>query len=85
MPLILTPEAEDDLRYWQKFNPKIYAKIKTLIRAVLSDPYSGIGKPEPLKYQYSGCWSRRIDQQYRLVYRVDDACVTILQCRYHYG
>ena len=59
-------------------------RIIRLIRDVQRDPYSGIGKPEPLKHELSGCWSRRIDQEHRLVYQIQQGKVRILPCRYHY-
>jgi toxin YoeB len=59
-------------------------RIIRLIRDVQRDPYSGIGKPEPLEHELSGCWSRRIDQEHRLVYQIQQSKVRILACRYHY-
>ena len=80
-----TPSAHKDLLYWEKKNPKKYERIKKLCHDSLKHPYKGIGKPEPLKYDMQGCWSRRIDHVNRLVYSVDnDKNVVVLSCRYHY-
>ncbi|HEV2884223.1 MAG TPA: Txe/YoeB family addiction module toxin [Pyrinomonadaceae bacterium] len=59
-------------------------RIISLIREIQRDPFRGIGKPEPLKHEFKGCWSRRIDQEHRLVYQVKDERIRILACRYHY-
>jgi toxin YoeB len=77
--------AWDDYLYWQLKDRRILARINELIRALLRDPFGGIGKPEPLKRGLSGCWSRRIDQTHRLVYRVDADEIEIVACRFHYG
>jgi toxin YoeB len=69
---------------WAKEDKKIYGKIVKLIDDLLGDPFSGIGKPEPLKYDLAGCWSRRITDEHRLVYRVTDDEIVILSCKYHY-
>ena len=77
--------AWNDYLYWQLQDRCIRLRINELIRAVLREPFGGIGKPEPLKRELSGCWSRRIDQTHRLVYRVRADEIEILACRYHYG
>jgi toxin YoeB len=77
--------AWDDYLYWQLQDRRIVARINEVIRALLRDPFAGIGKPEPLKRKLSGCWSRRIDQTHRLVYRVAADEIEILACRYNYG
>lgn len=81
-----TEQAELDLKHWQTANPKIVAKIENLILDVLEHPGSGIGKPEPLRHQLSGCWSRRINHSDRMVYSVDEENkkIIIYQLRYHY-
>ncbi len=79
-----SPVFRDDLKYWCKKNPKGAEKIFDLIEAIDRDPVNGIGKPEPLKYQESNLWSRRIDLEHRLVYRVTDDRIDFLSCRYHY-
>lgn len=64
---------------------KLFLRTMDLIDAVSRDPFAGIGKPEPLKHQLAGCWSRRINDRHRLVYRVDGQVLTVLACMYHYG
>ncbi len=85
MEINWTKNAADDLAFWKKNDSKIVKRIKELIDSIKIDPFTGIGKPEPLKYNLSGCWSRRITGDNRLVYRIKDKNeVVILQCRYHY-
>ena len=79
-----TNEAWTDYLYWQKQDKKTLKRINNLIKSVLRTPFEGIGKPEPLKENLSGFWSRRIDDANRLVYACDDDSVTIISCRYHY-
>jgi toxin YoeB len=80
----ITKQFKNDLEHWSKTNKKIAAKVLKLAESVQTDPFSGIGKPEPLKYLDSGTWSRRITQEDRFVYRVDKGVIYLLQCRYHY-
>ncbi len=82
--LAWTDEAWDDYIYWQNQDKKTLKRINKLIKATKSIPFEGIGKPEPLKENLSGFWSRRIDDTNRLVYAVDDNYLTIISCRYHY-
>ena len=77
-------EFRQDLRYWTTTDRKVALRVFELIVAVLRDPFTGIGKPEPLKYVLSGCWSRRVTQEHRLVYRVSEGRIDFLQARYHY-
>jgi toxin YoeB len=84
MNLLFLEDAWEDYLYWQKINIKTLKRINELIKATLRDPYYGIGKPEPLKFDMSGCFSRRIDAEHRLVYKVEDDNLIIIQCRYHY-
>jgi toxin YoeB len=77
-------EFRQDLRYWIETDRKIALRVFELIEAVLRDPFGGIGKPEPLKYLLAGCWSRRITQEHRLVYKVGERRIDFLQARYHY-
>lgn len=77
-------EFRQDLQHWISTDRKTALRIIELIEAVLWDPFDGIGKPEPLKYVLAGCWSRRITQEHRLVYRVGEKRVDFLQARYHY-
>jgi toxin YoeB len=82
--LAWTDEAWEDYLYWQNQDKKTLKRINKLIKATKSIPFEGIGKPEPLKENLSGFWSRRIDETNRLVYAVDDNYLTIISCRYHY-
>jgi toxin YoeB len=81
---VFHPEFRQDLRYWIDTDRKVALRILDLLEAVLRDPFAGIGKPEPLKYVLAGCWSRRITQEHRLVYRVSARRIDFLQARYHY-
>lgn len=74
----------EDYLYWQSTDRTILKRINHLIKEIERDPFSGIGKPEPLKHQLSGFWSRRIDSQHRLVYMLQDGNLLIAQCRDHY-
>jgi toxin YoeB len=76
--------AFEDLAWWVDQNRKQALKIIKLIQATQRDPFQGIGKPEKLKHDLAGCWSRRIDQEHRLVYEVFDDKIRILACRFHY-
>ena len=78
------PEFIDDLRYWIKQDRRIALKVLELVEAVLREPFTGIGKPEPLKGVMAGAWSRRLTQEHRFVYLVTDARIDFLQARYHY-
>ena len=77
-------EFLEDLRFWVKTDRNAALRILELVEATLRDPFQGIGKPEALKYVLAGCWSRRITQEHRLVYRVGETRVDFLQARYHY-
>jgi toxin YoeB len=81
---IFHPEFRQDLRYWVATDRKVALRALELVESVLHDPFTGIGKPEPLKYVLAGCWSRRITQEHRLVYRVSERHIDFLQARYHY-
>jgi toxin YoeB len=85
MRLAFDLNALEDMRYWIDKDRRKATKIIDLIDATLKSPFEGIGKPEPLKFELAGCWSRRIDQEHRLVYKVEKSKITILACRYHYG
>ncbi len=78
------PEAFEQLGQWATEDKKIFKKILELIRDIQRDPFAGIGKPEPLKYQLQGYWSRRITDEHRLVYKVQEDLLIILTCKYHY-
>jgi toxin YoeB len=82
--IIFSKNAWEDYLFWQAEDRKILKKINALIKDIQSNPYSGIGKPEPLKYDLAGLWSRRIDHEHRLVYQVNENELLIYNCRYHY-
>ena len=84
MKLIFAEQAWEDYLYWQKTDKKILKRINQLIKDTMRDPFEGIGKPEPLKHALSGYWSRRINDEHRLVYKANDDALLIAQCRYHY-
>ena len=84
MTLVFAPQAWDDYLHWQNTDKAMVRRINTLIKEILRSPFDGIGKPEPLKYEYQGCWSRRIDGEHRVVYKVSGTSVWLLQLRYHY-
>jgi toxin YoeB len=77
-------EFLQDLRYWVKVDRKLALRVLDLVDAITRDPFHGIGKPEPMRYVLAGCWSRRITQEHRLVYRVSQERIDFLQARYHY-
>lgn len=74
----------DDLRFWLKTDRAIALRVLDLVEAILRDPCHGVGKPEPLRYELAGCWSRRITQEHRIVYRIGKERINFLQARYHY-
>ena len=84
MNLEFDQNAFDDLRYWAEIDRKKAQKILNLIEEIKRTPFTGTGKPEPLKYKLEKCWSRRIDHEHRLVYIIEDKKIRILSCRYHY-
>lgn len=86
MLLAWTPQAWEDYLFWQATDKRTLRRINELLRDALRQPFAGLGKPEPLRFELAGCWSRRINQEDRLVYRLDAQGTTliILQCRYHY-
>lgn len=81
---VFQPEFREDLRYWVETDRKVALRAFDLIEAIMRDPFTGIGKPEPLKYLSSGTWSRRLTQEHRIVYLVRDDRIDFLQGRYHY-
>ena len=84
MKLIFAEKAWDDYLYWQKTDKKMHNRINVLIKDIKREPFAGIGKPEPLKHALSGYWSRRINDEHRIVYKVADGAILIAQLRYHY-
>jgi len=81
---VFQPEFLEDLQFQVKTDRRFAGKILEIVKAIMREPFSGIGKPEPLKYLGPGVWSRRITQEHRLVYLVGDERIDFLQCRYHY-
>jgi toxin YoeB len=81
--LIFADEAWEDCLYWQKQDKKMVERINKLIGEVKREPFAGIGKPEPLKHALSGFWSRRINDEYRMVYKVEGNALLLAQLRYH--
>ena len=84
MKLIFSEQAWDDYGHWQAHDRKLVQRINALIKECLRTPFTGTGKPEPLRGALSGWWSRRINQEHRLVYKPTDDGLLIAQCRYHY-
>ncbi|MBI5473382.1 MAG: Txe/YoeB family addiction module toxin [Ignavibacteriae bacterium] len=77
-------DAYEEFTEWARIDKKIFERIDNLIRESLRTPFSGTGRPEPLKYKFKGCWSRRITDEHRLIYTVSDDFITIVSCRSHY-
>ena len=85
MELAWQTHAWEDYIFWQQTDKQVLLRINELIKDCLRSPFKGIGKPEPLKGNYTGCWSRRITDEHRLVYKIAGDNLHILQCWYHYG
>jgi toxin YoeB len=84
MNLTFSPNAWEDYLYWQQHDKKVLQRINALIKDIQRKPFLGIGKPEPLRFDMKGFWSRRINREHRLVYRVVENSVEIVSCRFHY-
>ncbi len=84
MMLTWASGAWDDYLYWQQQDKQMLRRINLLIKDIQRQPFTGIGDPEPLRHNWSGYWSRRIDKEHRLVYKATDELLIIAQCRYHY-
>lgn len=84
MNLTFADEAWYDYLYWQNKDKKVLKRINTLLKDIKRDPFKGLGDPEPLKYNWSGYWSRRITKEHRLVYKATEHSILVAQCRYHY-
>ena len=84
MKIIFSSQAWDDYLFWQQTDRKILKRINSLIREIVRTPFAGAGKPEPLRHALTGYWSRRINDEHRLVYKVDGEAVLMAQMRYHY-
>jgi toxin YoeB len=84
MPIKFSDQAWEDYQFWQGKDKATLKRINALLKDIQRAPFEGIGKPESLKHNLSGFWSRRIDQEHRLVYAVQDDTILVAQCRYHY-
>ena len=84
MKLIFADEAWEDYLYWQKHDRKMVERINKLIIEVKREPFAGVGKPEPLKHALSGFWSRRINDEHRMVYKIEGGSLLLAKLRYHY-
>ena len=84
MKYVFVDESWEDYLYWQKTDKKLLKRINQLLKDIARHPFDGIGKPEPLKHKYQGFWSRRIDSEHRLIYKVKDDEILIAKCRFHY-
>jgi toxin YoeB len=84
MRLIWSDKSWEEYLTWQSTDKKVLKKINSLIKDIKRDPFEGIGKPEPLKYELQGCWSRRVTDEHRLVYEVENDALYIVSCKYHY-
>ena len=82
--LTFTPDGWDDYLYWQTQDKKTLKRINHVLREILREPFIGIGKPEPLRENLTGYWSRRIDDTHRLVYAIEEQAIIVVACRYHY-
>lgn len=83
-PLSFSPEAWEDISFWAEIDQKKLKKINALIKEISKTPFTGTGKPEPLKFKLSGYWSRRIDKKERIIYRVEKGKIIIISCKGHY-
>jgi toxin YoeB len=84
MKFVFTELSWEDYLFWQKNDKQKLKRINELLKDISRNPYEGIGKPEPLRHKYAGFWSRRIDEEHRLIYRVIDFEIQIVKCRFHY-
>ena len=84
MRLIFSERAWEDYLFWQKTDRRILVRINNLIREIQREPFSGIGKPEPLKHALAGYWSRRINDEHRIVYKIQEDSLLLAQLRFHY-
>lgn len=84
MKFVFVEESWEDYLYWQHTDKKTLTRINEILKDISRSPFSGIGKPEPLKHKYKGFWSRRITDEHRLIYRIKDDEIQIAKCRFHY-
>lgn len=82
--ILFTPIAFEQYNNWQEDNKQVFAKLKKLIKETAKTPFEGTGKPEALKYDYAGYWSRRITDEHRLVYKVEENLIEVISCKFHY-
>ena len=82
--ILFTPLAFEQYNDWLLENKQVFIRLKKLIVETAKTPFDGTGKPEALKYEYAGCWSRRITLEHRLVYRIQEDCIEIIACKFHY-
>lgn len=85
MEIVWSRKAYVDYKYWGQYDRKVVIRINKLIENIMSTPFTGLGKPEPLEYLLSGCWSRRIDQEHRLIYKIEGDLLQIISCKNHYA
>lgn len=85
MKLTFSDDAWRDYVYWQTADRQILKRINQLIKDIQREPFDGIGKPEPLRFHLSGFWSRRINEEHRLIYAIENDAILIASCRYHYS
>lgn len=85
MNLTFAPDAWEDYLHWQQADKAVVKRINLILKDAMRTPFAGIGKPEPLRHDFAGCWSRRITDEHRMVYRVTGNALEVLQLRYHYG
>lgn len=84
MRIRFTESAARDVAFWKETDPKVVTRIRSLLDSIRATPFSGIGKPESLRHDLAGCWSRRINREHRLVYRLEGEEIVVIQCRFHY-
>ncbi len=84
MNLLWTDDSWEEYMYWQAHDKKILKRINTLLKDIKRSPFDGTGKPEALRFELAGCWSRRITSEHRLVYKVQETNIIVISCRYHY-
>jgi len=82
--IVLLPQAFSELRFWAEEDKNLLLKIFELIKDIQRNPFSGLGKPEPLRYEFKGLWSRRITKEHRLIYKINGEEIVIVSCRFHY-
>lgn len=85
MEVFYATKAREDRAHWERKDKAVIIRIDNLIADIQEHPFAGLGKPEPLKFQWAGFWSRRINGEHRLVYRIEDGVLFIAQCRFHYS